>query len=144
MAFVQAFKGFLKWSWCIRICSFEDCTLSFSSKSFCLQITADVSKISKSVQADFTLILNVLSETCFCKTLFSSWNKKKRFYFHKNVFYWKRGCATMRNYVETSIMVCLRRYASYWARRFDLDSFQKTKWNEMKKMDKRKKSIQKN
>ena len=33
----------------------------------------------------------------------------------------------MRNYVETSIMVCLRRYASYWARRFDLDSFQKTK-----------------
>ena len=36
--------------------------ISFSCKRFCLQITADISKVSKSVQRNI-IILNVLSET---------------------------------------------------------------------------------
>ena len=36
--------------------------ISLSCKSLCLHITADVSKISKSVQGDIAYILNVLPE----------------------------------------------------------------------------------
>ena len=37
--------------------------LVFVQKNLCLQITADISKISESVQGDVASILNVLSET---------------------------------------------------------------------------------
>ena len=44
--------------------SFEDIVQSrFSYKNFRLQITADVSKICKTVQADIAFILDGLSET---------------------------------------------------------------------------------
>ena len=65
MAFVKTSKGFLKWSWLTsRYSSFKDTEQSrFCSKSLCLQITADVRNISRSIRGNIFFILNALFGT---------------------------------------------------------------------------------
>ena len=63
-----------------NICSFEDITQSRFLASLCLQITAEVSKITKSAPFNLTYIFIELSETA------NSFVIQKRWQFHKNKF----------------------------------------------------------
>ena len=64
-----------------------------------MQITADISKISESVQGDVASILNVLSETdVFVQICLKIKNLVNLI---KTSFYWKQGCVSMCKYVET-------------------------------------------
>ena len=67
-----------------------------------MQITADISKILKSAQTDFTFIYAVVSEL---RIVFFSFlvilALENVFSFIKTCFYQKRSSITMRNYVET-------------------------------------------
>ena len=67
-----------------------------------MQITADIRKILKNVQRDFTFIFDVLSKSCISFVSFLVFLAlKKVFSFTKTRFYRKRNSVTMRNYVET-------------------------------------------
>ena len=67
-----------------------------------MQLTADISKILKSVKSDLTFIYDVLSEL---RTGFVSFSVilalKNVVSFTKTCFYQKRNSVTTRNYVET-------------------------------------------
>ena len=67
-----------------------------------MQITAEVDKISKTVQGDLMFIFDGLSEFVVIfvsNSIFSA--VKNVVSFTQNEFSRKRGCVTMRNYVET-------------------------------------------
>ena len=64
-----------------------------------MQITADVSKISKTFQRDLTFIFDVLSESLFGFVSYSVFQTVVCF--TKRRFYRERGSPTMRNYAET-------------------------------------------
>ena len=67
-----------------------------------MQITADVSKISKTFQRDLTFIFDVLSESLFGFVSYSVfWTVENVVSFTKKRFYRKQGSVTMRNYAET-------------------------------------------
>ena len=67
-----------------------------------MQITADVSKISKTFQRDRTFIFDALSESLFGFVSYSVFQAVKNVVsFTKRRFYRERGSATMRNYAET-------------------------------------------
>ena len=57
MIFVETCKGFLKWPLSTSLYQSH-----FRVKVFVLQTTADVNKISESVQVDIVFILNLLSD----------------------------------------------------------------------------------
>ena len=67
-----------------------------------MQITADISKILKSVQSDLTFIYDVLTESrigfVYFLVILALDNIVS---FTKPCFYRKRSSVTMRNYVET-------------------------------------------
>ena len=76
------------------------CTISFLSKSLCLQITAAVSKITKSVSSDLTfifiksfvkvrLVVKINSIASFIKTR----------------FYWERDCIKCANMQKCSVLI---------------------------------------
>ena len=69
-------------------------TISFPCKVIKMQITSDVSKISKTVQSDLTFILNVLSESSILFALFSIVLAKKNTSSFTENF-------TLRNYAGT-------------------------------------------
>ena len=63
---------------------------------------ADISKISESVEADITFVLNLLLETAnVFAWIYYVLQIKNVVNFIKKCFSWKRGCITMCNYVET-------------------------------------------
>ena len=67
-----------------------------------MQITADVSKISKTFQRDLTFIFNVLSKSLFGFVSYSVFQAvEKVVSFTKTHFYRERGCPTMRNCTKT-------------------------------------------
>ena len=67
-----------------------------------MQITADVSKISKTFQRDLTFIFDVLSESLFGFVSYSVFQAVENVVsFTKKCFYRERGSPTMRNYAET-------------------------------------------
>ena len=66
-----------------------------------MQITADISKISGSVQGDVASILNVLSETDVFVQICLVLEIKNLVNLIKTSFYWKQGCLSMCKYVET-------------------------------------------
>ena len=65
-----------------------------------MQITADVIKISKSFQRDFTFIFDVLSESLFVFVSYSVLWAVENVIFTKERFNRKLGSATMRNYAK--------------------------------------------
>ena len=67
-----------------------------------MQITADVSKISKTFQRDLTFIFDVLSESLFGFVSYLVFQAVENVVsFTKKRFYRKRGSVIMRNYAET-------------------------------------------
>ena len=66
-----------------------------------MKITADVSKILKNVQRDFTFIFDALAKSFIDFVLFLVVLAVENFSFTRNCFYRKRGFVTMRNYVKT-------------------------------------------
>ena len=66
-----------------------------------MQITADVSKISKTFRRDLTFIIQELSESLFSFVSYSVFYSVENVSFTKKRFYTERGSATMRNYAET-------------------------------------------
>ena len=67
-----------------------------------MQITADIGKILKNVQADLTFIFDVLSESPICFVSFLVFLAVENVVsFTKTCFYRKRGSATMHKYVKT-------------------------------------------
>ena len=71
-----------------------------------MKITADVMKISKTFQRDFTFIFDVLSESSLDFVSYSVLQALENVVsFTKKRFYTKRGSVTMRSYVETKIIV---------------------------------------
>ena len=101
---VGRYKGFLKWSWPMlkHLQFWRYCTISLSSKSLCFQITAEVSKITKSVSCNLVFIFIELSGAA------NSFLKIRLALKIKNVasiikrrFYWKRGCIKMYKYAKT-------------------------------------------
>ena len=98
------FLDFVKWS-CQRcsIRSFEKyCTISCPCKRLCLQITAEVSKITENVQWSLTFIFIELSETAntFVKIRLLL-EIKNVACFVKPCFYRKQGCIKMGKHAET-------------------------------------------
>ena len=77
------------------------CTISFPCKSLCLEITAEVSKVAKSLRYDLTFIFIGLSETSdsFVK-IHQVLEIKSVASFIKTCFYWKRGCMKMHKHAE--------------------------------------------
>ena len=72
-----------------------------------MHIIADVNEISKTVQRNLTFILNVLSESSIHFTQLSIVPAKKNVgIFTQYVFFEKRGCATVRNYVGACKGIC--------------------------------------
>ena len=78
------------------------CTISFPWKNLCFQITAEVSKITKSVPCSLFFIFIERSETA------KSFVKIRLLFEIKNVaifikthFYWKRGCTKMLKHAKT-------------------------------------------
>ena len=72
-----------------------------------MQVTADVSKILKTVQRGLTFILNILSKSSIHFVSFSIvLAKKNAVSFTLNVFYEKRGCITMRTDAGTCKAIC--------------------------------------
>ena len=68
-----------------------------------MQITADISKILKNGQRDFTFIFDVLSESRIGFASFLVFLAlENAVSFTRTCFYRKRSSVTMRNYVETS------------------------------------------
>ena len=65
-----------------------------------MQTTADVIKISKSFQSDFTFIFDVLSESLFVFLSYSVLWAVENVIFTKERFNRKLGSATMRNYAK--------------------------------------------
>ena len=65
-----------------------------------MQITADVIKISKSFQRDFTFIFDVLSESLFVFLSYSVLWAVENVIFTKERFNRKLGSTTMRNYAK--------------------------------------------
>ena len=72
-----------------------------------MQISADISKIWKTVQCDLIFIFDALlgSAIGFVSFLVSQ-AVQKVVSFTKNRFYRKRGGVTMRNYAETCVGIC--------------------------------------
>ena len=67
-----------------------------------MQITADVSKISKTFQRDLTFIFDVLSESLFGFVSYMVfWTVENVVRFTKKRFYREESSAPMRNYAET-------------------------------------------
>ena len=66
-----------------------------------MQITADIGKFLKNVQADLTFIFDVLSESPICFVSFLVFLTVENVSFTKTCFYRKRGSAAMRKYVKT-------------------------------------------
>ena len=67
-----------------------------------MQITADVSKISKTFRPDLTFIFDLLSESLFGFVSYSVFLGVEYVVgFTKKRFYRERGSVTMRNYAET-------------------------------------------
>ena len=65
-----------------------------------MRITADVKKISKTVQRDLKFIFDHLSESDVIFVLNLIFLAVKNLIFTSNEFSRKRGCLTMRNYAE--------------------------------------------
>ena len=66
-----------------------------------MQITADVSKISKTFQRDLTFIFDVLSESLFGFVSYSFFQAVENVSFTKKHFYSEQGSITMCNFVAT-------------------------------------------
>ena len=67
-----------------------------------MEITANISKISKTLQRGRTFISDVLSESLFgFASYLVSRLKKILLVLQKKCFYRERGSVTMRNYAET-------------------------------------------
>ena len=67
-----------------------------------MQITADVSKISKTFPRDLTFIFDVFSESLFGFVSYSVFKAVENVIsFTKRCFYREQGSPTMRNYTET-------------------------------------------
>ena len=64
-----------------------------------MQVTADISKISENVQLDIPIIFDAESLIDFVSLLVVL-TVENVVVFTKNRFYQKRGCVTMRNYME--------------------------------------------
>ena len=64
-----------------------------------MQVTADISKISENVQLDIPIIFDAESLIGFVSLLVVL-TVENVVVFTKNCFYQKRGCVTMRNYME--------------------------------------------
>ena len=72
-----------------------------------MQITADISKIWKTVQRDFIFIFDVLLRSTISFVSFLvPWRVENVVSFTRNGFSGKRGGATMRKYVERSKGIC--------------------------------------
>ena len=72
-----------------------------------MQITADISEISKTVQGDVNFISSVLSESSINFAYLSIVLAKRNvFSFTWSDFYRKRGCITMHNYAGTCKDIC--------------------------------------
>ena len=104
MSPIELHKSFPKWSWS-SLCHLQFSryrVVSFSCQIFQMRITADISKISKTVQRDLTIIFNDLSESVviFVPNLILL-ALENVVNFTQKEFSQKRGCVTMRNYVET-------------------------------------------
>ena len=66
-----------------------------------MQITADISKILRTVQRDLTFTFNVLSESRIDFVSFLVFLAPENVSFARTCFYQKRISVNMRNYVET-------------------------------------------
>ena len=66
-----------------------------------MQITADVSKILKTLQRDLTFIFDIISESLFGFVSYLVFLAVENVSFTKKRFHRERGSVTMRNYVET-------------------------------------------
>ena len=105
MSLIELYKSFLEWSWSSwwHLLFLRYFVVSFSCETFWIQITADVGKISRTVQRDLMFIFHKLSEydINFVPNLIFSAVKNVSFTW--NEFSQKRGCITMRNrnYAET-------------------------------------------
>ena len=64
-----------------------------------MQVTADISKISENVQLDLPIIFDAESLIGFVSLLVVL-TVENVVVFTKNRFHQKRGCVTMRNYME--------------------------------------------
>ena len=72
-----------------------------------MQITADISKIWKTVQRDLIFIFDVLLGSAIGFVSFLvAWAAENVVSFTYNRFYRKRGAVTMRNYAETCHGIC--------------------------------------
>ena len=76
-------------------------TISFPRKIFCLQISADVSKVTKILQCDLNFIFIKLSETANSFVKISLVLEIKNVTnFTKTSFHCRRGCIKMRKHAE--------------------------------------------
>ena len=67
-----------------------------------MQITTDISNISKTFQRDLTFIFDVISESLFGFVSYLVFQTVENVVsFTKKRFYREQGSATMRNYAET-------------------------------------------
>ena len=74
----------------------------FPCKRFCLQITADVTKTTKNIHGDQTLIFNEHSENvdCFMERSFAVKIKNNLNLIKKLTFFRKENCVRMHNCAE--------------------------------------------
>ena len=80
---------------------FRYCTISFSCKSLCLKVTANVSIILESVLYDIALILNLLSEGVHVfREIWLVLEIKNVNSLIKTHFIKSKGCVTTSNYEE--------------------------------------------
>ena len=110
---LEVYAGFLKSSWTAlyHLQFWRYCTISFPCKRLCLQGTAEVSKITKSVRFNLHFIFIEISETAnsFVKIRLVL-EIKSVFSFIKTRFPWKWGCIKMcrfdTNFTVFKIEIC--------------------------------------
>ena len=104
MNFIELYKVILKWSQSTlqHLQFYRNCKISISCKSLYLQVTAEVSKITKSRQCNLNFIFIELSEAAssFAQILLVL-EIKKVATFIKTRFHCKQDSIKMRKHVET-------------------------------------------